>query len=353
MNKKKVFTLMIIAVLVISFGSAAWAGSLKLKMASAFPSTLPLLDSGKNFAEQVTKISNGAIKIKYHEPGQLMPAFDVHESVSRGVVQIGYTSALYLQGKIPAASFFAAVPFGLEATELFSWLLVGGGLELYQEMYDKNGFNVVVLPAYVAAQETGGWFTKPIKSIADFKKMKVRMPGLGGAVLADIGVSVTTISLGETFQAMEKGVVDGADVGQPIMDDKIGVWKVAKYNYFPGWHQPGNCTEIIINKDVWNKLSDSQKQLLKTVSLASVAMGFAKSQGLETDILLKNEKKHGVKNMKYPEEVLQELKKAWNAYVAKKAAADPFLKKVWDSQQSFRKKYRYWNDLTVNTMPKD
>jgi len=351
---KKLVFVVLISLALIALPMLASAGGLgkpvTLKIPSAFPDKLPMLNTINYFAKVVQKASAGNIKVKVYAPGKLVPAFEIYGAVSSGQVNAGYTASMYLAGKIPAAALFTAVPFGPNVTEYLAWFYNGNGLKLEQEMYDKNGYNLKVFPLVFMSPESGGWFRKPINSVADLKGLRLRFPGLAGMVLTKLGASVSAIPGKEIFPALEKGAIDGTEFSQPAIDAKLGFWKVAKYNYFPSWHQTATMLELVINKDTWNKMSPAQQTLIETAVRASNTWCIALSESAQTAALKANEK-HGAKNMIYPPDVLQALKKTWQQVIAEETAKDPFFKKAWDDLTAFMADYRIWWCHSAGVMP--
>lgn len=336
---KTMLKLAVIAVIALTLSAGAVFAAdqekkILLKMPLAFPSTLPILGEGAVYFENLVNSMDDTIKVKIYEPGKLMPAFEIHDAVSTGKVNAGYTMSGYIQGKIPAAAIFSTVPFGPSVEVFASWFTTGNGLKLYQQMYDDNGFNFKVIPITAYAGETAGWFRKPIEKPEDFKGLKIRFYGLGGNVLAKLGASVAIIPGAEIFPALEKGAIDATEYSMPVVDEKLGFYKVAKYNYFPGWHQPSNTFELLINKDTWNSMSPRQQEVIKAAADATNYYTLTRSIAVQGKVMKENEA-HGVKNMRYNKEVLDALRKAWGEVVEEMSAKDPLFKKVYDDQVKF------------------
>jgi len=322
----------------------------RLRMPLCIPSKFPGIDLIPRFAEQVELASNGMIQFKLYEPGQLIPAFEIQEAVSKRRVEAGWAASIYISGQIPAGSLFTTVPFGPNVVEYMAWFYYGNGMKLYQEMYDRYGFNVKVWPMLIGPMETGGWFRKPINTAEDFKGMRLRWPGLGGKVLSKLGASISTIPGGEIFPALEKGAIDGTEFGSPVLDTAVGFWKVAKYNYFPGWHQPSTAMEMTVNKDVYNSMSEGQKALLE-MAISDINFRTPISMEAVTSKIMKENEKRGVMNMVYPAEVLEALQKAWVEVVAEECAKDEFFKKVWEDLRDFMKEYNYYEARAHAALP--
>ncbi|GAB4247571.1 MULTISPECIES: TRAP transporter substrate-binding protein [Deferrisoma] len=340
------------AALVVSPG---WAKEKKvlLKVPIAFSTALPGLGSTIQWmADRIEPLSGGSMRMKVYEPGKLVAPFEILDAVSTGKVNAGYTTAGYWQGKMPAAALFSAVPFGPEAGEYLAWLYYGNGMKLYQEMYDQAGYNVKVLVCGIIAPETSGWFKKEIQSPEDLKGLRIRFYGLGGKVMEKLGASVSVIPGGEIFPALEKGAIDATEFSMPAIDKRLGFYKIAKHNYFPGWHQQATVFELLINKDVWNGLSDHQKMVLEILSKASVADSYAYGEAIQFDAMKENVEKHGVKLHYWKDEMLQAFRKAWDEVAEEEAAKDEFFKKVWEDMKAFRTNYKVWQAYAFLPRPK-
>lgn len=324
-----------------------------LKVPVAFSTNLPGLGDGILYiSERIGTLSGGSIKMKVFEPKKLVAPFEILDAVSKGKINAGYATAGYWAGKIPAAPLFSAVPFGPEAGEYLAWLYYGNGMKLYQEMYDSAGFNVKVLLAAVIAPETSGWFKEPVKGVEDFKGLRMRFFGLGGRIMEKLGVSVSMLPGGEIFPALEKKAIDATEFSMPAIDQRLGFYKVVNYNYYPGWHQQATIFELLINKNVWNKMSARQKMLLEVICKASVADSFAHTEAIQGAVIKKNVTDHGVKNMYWSDEMLDTFKKTWLEVVKEEAAKDAFFKKVWDDFSAFHEDYSYWSSLGFLPRPK-
>jgi TRAP-type mannitol/chloroaromatic compound transport system substrate-binding protein len=314
------------------------AKKLLLKTPIAFGSNLPGLGTTiKYVSERLDQASSGQIKMKIYEPGKLVSAFEILDAVSTGKVQAGYAVSGYWSGKMPAAPLFSTIPFGPEAGEYLAWMKFGGGQELYQKMYDQGGYKVKVLPCALLPPETSGWYVKPINKMADLKGRKIRYFGLGGEVLKKVGASTTLLPGPEVFPALEKGVIDGAEYSTPVIDEKLGFYKVAKYIYFPSWHQQATFFELLINKDTWNKAGKGHQALIEMACNEALSYSLAQGEALQFDALNRMKNK-GVKITRWSPEMLQGFKKAWDQVAKEQSEKDKFFKEVFTSLSTFRKK---------------
>ncbi|MBW1785793.1 MAG: TRAP transporter substrate-binding protein [Deltaproteobacteria bacterium] len=351
---KKTALVLLIAVLalfMVPYGASAGDKIVRLKMPSAIPTKLPLMENLHWFAKQVELITNGSVLIKIYEPGALVPPFEIQEAVSAAQVEAGWSGTIYMSGKMPAASLFTSMPFGPNVTEFFGWYYFGNGTKLMQEMYDTNGFNVKVWPMLFIPTESGGWFNKKVESVEDFKGMRLRWPGLGGKVLSKLGASVSTIPGGEIFPALEKGALDGSEFSNPILDNALGFWKVAKYNYFPGWHQTCTAMEFMINKKVWAAMSPTQQAAIETAIMASNLRGVALVEAGVGKILKANKEERGVQNMLYSKATLLALRATWEEVAKEESAKDAFFKKVYDDLTAFMNDYQIWECHSYPALP--
>lgn len=305
------------------------------KMVTSWPKNFPGVGTGANYlAEKITSLSNGQIKVTVYGAGELVPALGVFDAVSEGAAQLAHTAAYYWKGKVPAAQFFAAMPFGMTADEINAWFYFGGGIELWKEVYAP--FNLIAFPAGNTGVQMGGWFNKEINNIDDLKGLKMRIPGLGGEVLQRLGGTPISLPAGEIFTSLQSGAIDATEWVGPYNDLAFGLYKAAKYYYYPGWHEPGSALETMINKDAFEELPPHLQEVVKDAArLANQYMqaeyDARNGQALNTLI-----NKHNVQLKPFPDDVLKALIKTSDEVVAEIAAKDPMAEKVYNSFKKFR-----------------
>ncbi|MBV1787044.1 TRAP transporter substrate-binding protein [Marinobacterium sp. D7] len=340
---KTVLSTAVLAGAALSLSTPAAAGDkLLLKTPVAFGTHLPALGSPiKWVSEQLPLMSDGDIKMKIYEPGKLVSPQEILDAVSSGKVNSGYSTAGYWQGKLPAAALFSAVPFGPEAGEYMAWMYYGNGLNLYQEMYDNGGYNVKVIPCAIISPETSGWFSKPIEKPEDLQGLNMRFFGLGASVMEKLGVGTVQLPGGEIFGALEKGAIDATEFSQPAIDQRLGLHKIVKYNYFPGWHQQATVFELLVNKDTWKEMSESKQAIVENTCKASMTNAIAEGEAMQFPVMEKA-KQDGVEIRYWNQTMLDTFKTKWDEVVTEKSAADPFFKKVWDDMSTFRQGYDLW-----------
>ena len=247
--------------------SARSTETFEWNMVTSWPAGLPGIGVGvQNLADRLEKTSNGRLKVKVYAGGELVPALEVLDAVSRGTVQMGHDSAYYHRGKVPAAQYFTAVPFGQTVHEKNAWLYYGGGLELWRELYAP--FNVIPFVAGNTGVQMAGWFNKEINSVADLKGLKMRIPGVGGEVMRRAGVTQVNVPASEIFTALQTGALDAAEWVGPYNDIALGLHKAARYYYYPGWHEPGPMLQFTVNRDAWNTLPEDLQEIIGTACQA-------------------------------------------------------------------------------------
>jgi len=317
----------------------------KWKMVTAWPKNFPGLGTNANLlAKMITEMSGGRIKVKVYGAKELVPAFEVFDAVSKGTAEMGHSGAYYWKGKAEAVQFFSSVPFGLTAQEMNAWLYYGGGMALWRELYKP--FGVIPTATGNSGVQMAGWFNREIKSMADLKGLKMRIPGLGGEVLRRAGGTTVDMPGGELFTSLQSGALDATEWVGPYNDLAFGFHKVAKYYYYPGWHEPGSTMEALINEEAFNALpKDLQKIVLVACKAANMDMiseyTARNNQALDTLI-----NKHKVKVLPLPDEVLKNLKQLSEEVLLELAAKDAMSKKIYDSFTQFRAQVTQWGSIS-------
>lgn len=307
----------------------------KWKLVTSWPKNFPGLGTNpERFADMVKEMSNGRLQIKVYGAGQLVPALEVFDAVSRGTAHMGHSGAYYWKGKSPAAQFFTSVPFGLTAQEMNGWIQYGGGLELWEEVYAP--FNLIPLSGGNAGVQMGGWFNKEINSLKDLDGLKMRIPGLGGEVLQRAGGTPVTLPGAELFTALQTGAIDATEWVGPYNDLAFGLHKAAKYYYYPGWHEPGSMMEYTINKDAFATLPKDLQAIVKYAARAANQDMLDEYTARNNQALKDLVEKHGVQLRAFPDEVLGKLKVLSNQVLDELAAKDPMSKKVYESYKAYR-----------------
>ncbi len=295
----------------------------------------------ENLATRLDRASGGRLKIKVYGGGELVPPFEVFDAVSRGAVEMGHDASYYHKGKVDAAQFFTAIPFGMNYMELNAWIYYGGGHKLWRELYQP--FNLVPFLCGNTGVQMGGWFNREIKSVADLKGLKMRIPGLGGEVLRRAGGTPVTLPGAEIFTSLQTGAIDATEWVGPYNDVSFGLHKAAKYYYYPGWQEPGPGLECIINREAWESLPDDLQSLVEiTCQAITTDMAAEYSHG-NANSLQQLVADPTVDVRPFPADVLQHLKSIARNLVEELAAKDPTFAKI------SKPYYEYLAKMEANT----
>lgn len=315
------------------------------KMTTTWPPNFPVVGEGcKMFAEWVKKMSGGRMEITVYGGGELIPALEGFDAVSNGAVEMNHGASYYWAGKIPATPFFTAVPFGMNAQQMGAWIISGGGQELWDEVYAP--FDLKPMICGNTGVQMGGWFNKKIDKLADLKGLKMRMPGLGGKVLAQAGGTPMLVSGGEIYTNLERGVIDATEWIGPYHDYIMGFHQVAKYYYHPGWQEPGPVLELIVNNSKFAQLPSDLQEIIHTGAYRLNRWMMSEFDTKNGEYLQKIHNETQVEILPFPPEVMAGLKSATDEVLKDLTASDPQSEKVYSHYQNFRKQIKGWMDIS-------
>ncbi len=318
---------------------------IKWKMVTTWPKNFPGLGTGaNNLAHLITEMSGGRLQVKVYGAKELVPAFEVFDAVSRGTAQMGHGAAYYWKGKVASGQFFAAVPFGMNAQEMNAWLYYGGGEKLWQDLYQR--FNIIPAAAGNTGVQMGGWFNKEINAVADLKGLKMRIPGLGAEVLKRAGGTPVSLPGGEIYTSLQSGAIDATEWVGPYNDLAFGLYKAAKYYYYPGWHEPGSVLEALVNKKAYEDLpKDLQSIVMNACKIVNTDM-LAEYTARNNAALHTLVSKHKVQLRPFPDEVLKKLAQLSEEVVSDVAAKDKDAQKIYQSFSAFREQAMAWHKVS-------
>ncbi len=288
-----------------------------------------------NLADRIAASSAGRLTFKVYSGGELVPPFEVFDAVSRGTAECGHGAAYYHKGKLDAAQFFTAIPFGLNANEMNGWLYYGGGLELWRELYAP--FDLVPFPCGNTGVQMGGWFNREIDSVDDLKGLKMRIPGLGGEVLRRAGGTPVTLPGSEIFTSLKTGAIDATEWVGPYNDVAFGLHKAARYYYYPGWQEPGPTLEFIVNRAAWDALPDDLRAIVETSAQAINLDVTAEYMNGNTNSLRQLMDDPNVELRRFPEDVIAYLKSIADEVIQELVGRDPAAAKIFESFDAFRR----------------
>jgi TRAP-type mannitol/chloroaromatic compound transport system substrate-binding protein len=315
------------------------------KLVTTWPKGLPGLGAApENFARRVNEASGGRLRIKVFGAGEIVPAFEVFDAVSRGVAEAGHGAAYYWKGKIPASVFYTAVPFGMTAQEANGWLHYGGGLELWRELYAP--FGVVPFAGGSTGVQMAGWFNIRLNTRADLEGLKMRSPGLAGEVFDAAGGSAVRIAGGEVYTSMQTGVIDAVEWVGPYNDRTLGLMEVGDYYYYPGWHEPGAMLETIVNAEALAALPEDLQAIVRVAARATntdMLDDFTANNSESLQILLTE---FDTEVLPLPDDVMDALYESSQVAIEALVNADPMAKKIAASYFAFAEKVRTYHEIS-------
>ncbi|MEH0156684.1 TRAP transporter substrate-binding protein [Limibacter armeniacum] len=321
----------------------------KWRCVTVWPPNFPVLGTAVvDMAKELEHLSSGRLKIQVYGAGELVPALEVFDAVQLGAVQMGHSASYYWAGKMPSSVFFTSIPFGMVAEQMNAWLFYGGGWELWRELYEPLG--IVPFPCGNTGVQMGGWFNKEINSIQDIQGLKMRMPGLGGKVIAKSGGSAVTVPGGEIYTNLERGVIDATEWIGPYHDYLMGFHKIAQYYYYPGWHEPGSVLELICNKKALEELPSELQEMVKTVAIKYNNLILSEFEAKNNEYLQRIFRESDVELRAFPEEVMKALKKNTEDVLQGLTTSDPFAKKVYDNFNKFKGEIKSWGNISSKAM---
>jgi TRAP-type mannitol/chloroaromatic compound transport system substrate-binding protein len=305
---------------------------------------MPILgQAAQRLADKVKRASGGELEITFYEAGRVVPGAEAANAVAEGEADATWGNPSWFGEHDSTFNLFSSVPFGPQIGECLAWMYEGGGLDMARSMFQAQGVHNI--PCGLIPPEASGWFRKEIRSLDDLKGLKMRFFGLGAKVLRKMGVETVQLAPGEIFSALQSGAIDAAELSLPAMDEPLGFQKVAKYYYFPGWHQQATLFDLDINLDVWEKLADRHKAIIEFAcsdELREMASEGEATQARAIEAL----RTKGVEIRRWPPLILAAFEDAWSEVVAEESAKNPNFKRVYGSYAEFRKKYQTWKILS-------
>jgi TRAP-type mannitol/chloroaromatic compound transport system substrate-binding protein len=310
------------------------------RCASSFPRGLDtLFGSAQRLSQYVENLTEGRFQVRVYPAGELVPGLQVMDAVQQGTVQLGHTASYYFTGKNPVLAFDTCVPFGLTSRQQSAWLHEAGGLELVHELY--SDFGIITFPAGNTGAQMGGWFKREIQTAADLRGLKMRIPGLGGEVMARLGVTVQVLAGGDIFPALERGTIDATEWVGPYDDEKLGLHAAAEYYYYPGWWEPGPSMTFQVNLDAWNRLPTVYQEAFRLAARSAAA-------AMQTDYDSRNPPAlerllaEGVELRRFSDDIMTAARQAAVEHLEENAARDSTYGRVYQAWKEFRDSSFRW-----------
>jgi TRAP-type mannitol/chloroaromatic compound transport system substrate-binding protein len=314
--------------------------SIRWRLVSSFPKTLDITYGGAMvFAREAREMSGGKIDIAVHAAEELMPAFNVLDGVQRGVVECAHTAPHYFIVKDECFALDCAIPFGLNARQMNAWMRHGNGLALLRDFYKAYG--IVNFPLGNTGAQMGGWYRKPIQSVADVKGLKFRVGGFAGKVAERMGSVPQNIPGGEIYQALEKGTIDAAEWIGPYDDQKLGFNKVAPHYAYPAWWEGGPQIDLFVNAKAYEALSPEYKAIIE-VATAYAHVDMQAKYDAKNPAALRQLVANGTKLFRFPKDVMELAYKESQELYNELANKNPNWKKVYTDWAKFRAEQNLW-----------
>jgi TRAP-type mannitol/chloroaromatic compound transport system substrate-binding protein len=314
------------------------------RLASSFPRSLDVIfGSAEHFAQRVGDLTDGRFTIRVYPAGELVPGLQVMDAVQQGTVHLGHTASYYYLGKNPALAFDSAVPFGLTARQQNAWLMRGGGLELLREVF--SDFGIIQFPCGNTGAQMGGWFRRPINSAGDLRGLRMRIPGMGGEVMARLGVSVQVLAGGEIYPALERGAIDATEWVGPHDDERLGFQQIARHYYYPGWHEPGVTLTLMASRRAYDQLPRQYQHALAVAAAEENHAMLERYDALNPPALSRLVA-GGVDLRRFPADLMEAAWRESNALLEDHAGRNAAFRKVYDNWKAFRtESFRYFNGV--------
>ena len=314
--------------------------NLQWRMASSFPKSLDtVFYPAEHIARRVAEITDNRFQIRVFAAGEVVPPLQVLDAVQNGTIECGHTAPYYYVGKDPAFAFGTNVPFGLNARQQNAWWYEGGGREAMGELYKDYG--VVEFNAGNTGAQMGGWYRKEIRTVADLKGLKMRIPGIAGQVLARVGVVPQQLPGGEIYQALERGTLDAAEWVGPYDDEKLGLSKVARFYYYPAFWEGGPALSLMINAKKYAELPKSYQAALAAASAESGIHMLARYDVRNTDAL-RRIVASGAQLRPFPRAVMEACEKAALELYNELAAKSKHWARIYPAWKKFRDDQYLW-----------
>jgi TRAP-type mannitol/chloroaromatic compound transport system substrate-binding protein len=318
---------------------------IEVNMVSTWPRDFPGLGTGaQRFAKRLNDMSDGRIKVNYFAAGERVKAFDALDEVGSGNAQMYHGADYYWKGKHPAWAYFTAVPFGLTNNEFNAWYHFGGGEALHDEVAGE--FGIKGLPCGNTGVQMGGWFRKEMNSADDFKGLKMRIPGLGGDVLAKLGASPVSLPGGQIYENLISGAIDATEWVGPWNDYFMKFYEAAKYYYYPGMHEPGACLSVGMNKKWWDGLSNADQTMIRAAAETENSIMMSEYNAKNGEYLGKLIKEQGVKLRKFSDDTYDAFGDAAEDVFAEVRSHSALAKKVHDSFLKARAEVGGWAKIS-------
>lgn len=318
---------------------------IRLEMPTSWPAALDnLYGTAEYFARRIGEMTDGDVEVRTYPGGDQIGALEVYDAVSSGAFPCCHTAPYYYIGQSPAHGFYTSIPFGLTLTEQNAWMLAGNGQELWDELNARD--SLIAFPGGNTSAQTGGWFNERVRSPEDLKGLRMRFPGHGGRVMAKAGVNIQQLPGGEVFTSMERGTLDAAEWVGPYDDMTLGMQKVAKFYYMPGWAEPSAMLGFYFNMDVWNDFPADIRHQIKACCYEANSWMAAQYLNTNPGALQTLQEEHGIEVLDFPDSVMDAFHEGARK-VHEEDMEDEMYARIYEDWNAFRSKVRGWNERST------
>jgi TRAP-type mannitol/chloroaromatic compound transport system substrate-binding protein len=318
-----------------------------LKMVTDYPDGPGMLASARRLAQAITDGSDGRIEIEVTPAGAIVRPLETFDAVQAGVVDMFHSHIGYFEQKSPAFHFYSGVPFGLTASEMFAWVRLGGGQELWDSLGSE--FDIKPLLASSTGSQMGGWFVNEITSQEAFKGMRYRMAGPGAEVYRRLGAIVVLLPGADIVQSLQSGAIHACEWIGPWLDMEMGLHQVASFYYYPAWHEPGTALALGINRRVWESFDDADRHLIETAAAAEYGVSLAEFNTNNALAMRKLRMDSTVRIRRFDDRLLKSFAEISKDVVAKAGSGDDLSRKTYQSYLEFRALISEWSDIAEGT----
>jgi TRAP-type mannitol/chloroaromatic compound transport system substrate-binding protein len=316
---------------------------IKWRLTSGFPKTVLFFNPADTLAKAVAEMTDNKFQIQTFQNGEIIAQANIVDAIQQGTVEMAHTCSYYYFGKDPAFAFGTCVPYGLNPRQENAWFYYGGGQEPLNAFYAK--YNIISVPGGNSGCQMGGWWRKPLNTVADLQGVKFRVGGFGGAVLAKLGVVPQNIAAGDIYTSLEKGTIDAAEWIGPYDDEKLGLNKIAQNYYYPGWWEGATCPHFFINTAAWAKLPKNYQAIIESAAgIANVKLQAQYDQ--ENPAALRRLVQAGAKLTPFPQDIMNASFKAATDVCNEYSATNAEFKKFWDAVKPRRNDGFLWEQLS-------
>jgi TRAP-type mannitol/chloroaromatic compound transport system substrate-binding protein len=310
------------------------------RLASSFSRSLDTIyGAAEVLSSRLKALTDGNFEILTYPGGELVPPLEVLGSVQNRTVEMGHSASYYFIGKNPALAFDCTVPFGLTARQYNAWVYYGGGMELLRGLF--SDFNILNLPGGNTGAQMGGWFNVEVDALTDMNGLKMRIPGLGGSVMSEMGVNTQVLPSGEIYPSLERGAIDAAEWVGPYDDEKLGFHEVAQYYYYPGWWEPGPALTFYVNRDAYDSLPTGYQEALKTAA-AEANLHMMAEYDHRNPAALDRLLDKGATLRRFPDGVMERAQEITTQLLEDNASGNPQYRKIYEAYKEAREDAYRW-----------